>query len=89
MNEKGLGKSTFALGYWKSSEYIKYLAKKKKQERLKVHFKFITQDKNIVYLCNWALSNPTRFAKKDKEVTCKNCKRIMNNFKIKNTGKKK
>lgn len=58
-------------------------------KKTKKHFKFITTEKRIVYLCNWALSNPTRFATSDKEVTCKNCKRIMKNYLIKNTGKKK
>lgn len=86
--------------YWKSKRYTEYLAKRKKlkenirqknleNQELKIHFKFITQNKDTVYLCNWATSNPSRFAKNDKEVTCKNCLRIMKNYMIKNTGRKK
>jgi hypothetical protein len=54
---------------------------------VKVHFRFEREDKHVVYLCNWALSNPTRFAKTDRGVTCLNCKRIMKNFMINNRRK--
>ena len=57
---------------------------------MKVHFRFEREDKRkpVVYLCNWAVSNPSRFAKTDRGVTCLNCKRIMRNFMINNIPKK-
>jgi len=40
----------------------------------------------VVYLCNWACGvTESKLTKKKRDVTCKNCLQILNNFPMKDT----